>query len=274
MASLKSLLRNRKPSFCTFVAELDSPGMGHILASAGADFAFLDMEHSGFGIESIKRSLRYYEAAGLPVLVRPPSTAYHHIARVLDAGADGVCLPMVSTAEQAKAIVDCVKYPPAGQRGVGLQLMHDHFKPSVPADQLAAINRRTCVVLQIETAEGVENVEAIAATKHVDMLWIGHFDLSVSLGIAGQFTHKDFTAAVARVSKACRSNNICLGIIAGSVEHGIDLMKKGFTTISYSLDAHLIRDSLRGGIDGLRAGIPAAAKNAKTKRPTKKVRTR
>lgn len=273
MASLKSLLRGRNPCFGTFVAELDSPGMGHILAAAGADFAFLDMEHSGFGIESIKRSLRYYEAAGVPVFVRPPSDVYNHISRVLDAGAEGVCLPMVGSAAQAEAIVACAKYPPQGLRGVGLQLMHDRFTPGVPKDKLAAANRRTCVILQIETAHGVENVDAIAAVKGVDMLWIGHFDLSVSLGVPGQFDHKDYEAAIRRVIKACRDNNLALGMIAGDVDQGIRMMKDGFTCLSYSVDAWLLRDGLKAGIDGLRSGIPAKAKTG-AKAGTKRSRKR
>ncbi len=267
--SLKAMARARAPVFGTFVVEFDTPGMGHILAAAGCDFVFHDMEHSGFGIESVKRSLRYYEAAGVRVIVRPPSKAYHHIATVLDAGAEGVCLPMVGSAAQAEEIVACVKYPPAGARGIALQVAHDHYTAGVPAEKMRAANRRTCVVPLIETAEGVANVDAIAAVKGVDMLWIGHFDLSASLGSPGQFDHPDFKAAVRRVLRASAKHDLSLGMIAGSAEHGLALIKSGFNFICYSGDVWLLRDNLRAGIEGMRAGLARRRKTAtKGKRKT------
>ena len=253
--SLRAMARARAPVFGTFVVEFDTPGMGHILAAAGCDFVFLDMEHSGFGIETVKRNLRYYEAAGLPTLVRPPSKAYHHIARVLDAGAEGVCLPMVGTAEEAAEIVDCVKYPPAGQRGIALQVAHDHYTAGVPAEKMRAANRRTCVVLQIESAEGAANVDEIAAVKGVDALWIGHFDLSASLGIPGQFEHKDFRAALRRTVHVCQRRRKSLGIVVANVEQGLSMIKDGFNFIGYSGDVWLLRDALRAGIDGMRSAL-------------------
>ena len=90
----------------TLVWEFVTPGIGHLLAAAGSDFVFLDAEHSGVGIDTLKIALRYFEAAGVAVLVRPPAKSYAHIANTLDVGAEGVILPMVGSAEEAQRIGD------------------------------------------------------------------------------------------------------------------------------------------------------------------------
>jgi len=229
--------------------------MGHILAAAGADFCFLDMEHSGFGIDTIKRVLTGYAAAGVPVFVRPPSKAYHHISRVLDAGADGVCLPMVDDAEQAAEIVSCTRYPPQGVRGIGLQITHDRFAYGDPAAKLAAANRRMCVAVQIETEAGAENVDVIAATPGVDMIWVGHYDLSAAMGIAGRYDHPRYQKVLKAIRAACDRHGVSLGTIAPDVDAGIGALKQGYNFISYATDAWLLRDALRAGIDSMRASL-------------------
>ena len=111
-----------------YVGEFVTPGIGHILKEAGAEFVFLDMEHSGNSFDTINRGLRYFEAAGVPAMVRVPSDAYDHIARALDIGAEGIIVPMLGSAEQARAIIDKLKYTPVGKRGLGLGLGNDRYR--------------------------------------------------------------------------------------------------------------------------------------------------
>ena len=101
--------------------EFATPGIGHIMKAAGCDFALFDLEHSGFGFETVKSAIRYFEAADVAPIVRVPSKEYHHIARACDMGAEGIMIPMVGNAKEAKAVVDCMKYYPDGQarRGAG-----------------------------------------------------------------------------------------------------------------------------------------------------------
>ncbi|RUZ71654.1 hpch/hpai aldolase, partial [Mesorhizobium sp. M7A.F.Ca.CA.001.14.1.1] len=127
--SLKALASHRRVKLGTLVAEFATPGIGHILKSAGCDFAFFDMEHSGFSLETVKSAIRYFEAADLPVMVRVPSQDYHFLARAMDMGAEGLIAPMVSTVEQAQHIISSMKYHPAGARGVALQIAHDRYRP-------------------------------------------------------------------------------------------------------------------------------------------------
>src|SRR5215211_8419063 len=121
---LKEMAGVRTPKFGHFIVEFATPGIGHILKNAGCEFVLFDLEHSGFGFETVKSAIRYFEAAGVAPIVRVPSKEYHHIARACDMGAEGLMVPMVGTAAEAKSIADSMKYHPAGKRGVALQVSH------------------------------------------------------------------------------------------------------------------------------------------------------
>ena len=251
-ANLKRLLAKRKLKLGHSVFEFNSPGLGQIIAAAGVDFVFLDMEHSGFGIADTKRAITGFRAGDLPVMVRPPSNAYHHIARVMDVGADGLVMPMVGSGEEAAHIVSCMKYPPMGQRGVALNIAHDRYTPGDTAQGLAAANRRTALAVLIETEDGIRNIDAIAATKGVDCLWIGHFDLSCSLGIPGQFDHPDFKKASTRVKRAARKHDRALGRLAGTPEETIALHRQGYDLLCYSGDLWVYQQALIECISAIR----------------------
>ncbi len=251
---LKAMARTRAPKFGHFIVEFATPGIGHILKSAGCDFALFDLEHSGFGFETVKSALRYFEAADLPAIVRVPSREYHHIARAMDMGAEGLMLPMVGSVDEVRHIVDSMKYHPAGKRGVALQVAHDRYRPGSVAEKFAAANRRTTLFCQIETAEGVENAEAMAAIEGVDCLWVGHFDLSVSLGIPGEFGNPKFTNAIDTVVAACRKHRKALGRLVPNVETGVDYYKWGFDFICYSGDVWVLQNALTEAVTALRAG--------------------
>ena len=254
---LKRMLASRKLKLGHSVFEFNSPGLGQIIAAADVDFIFMDMEHSGFGIADVKRAITGFRAGRLPVMVRPPSNAYHHIARVLDVGADGIVMPMVGSAEEAAHIVQCMKYPPMGQRGVALNIAHDRYVPGDTKKGLADANRRTGFAALIETEAGIRNIDAIAATKGLDCLWIGHFDLSCSLGIPGEFDHPDFKKASARVKRAARKHNKALGRLAGTPAETIALHKQGYDLLCYSGDLWVYQQALIAGIDEIRAKCKA-----------------
>ena len=254
-APLKAMARHRRLKAGHFVFEFATPGIGYILKNAGCDFTILDTEHSGFGIETVKHSMAYMRAAGLPTIVRVPSREYRDIARALDAGADALMLPMVSTLEEAKSIIQSMKYTPTGGRGVILRSAHDCYTTGPTLKKLAAQNRRTALFIQIETAEGVENAEAIGKLEEVDCLWVGHFDLSCSLGIPGAFEDKRFADAIDTVIKAGRKTKTSLGRLVPDVESGIALNKQGFDFIAYSADAWALGDAVAAGLAGIRAGV-------------------
>ena len=251
--ALKEMSRHGRLKVGTFVVEFSTPGIGQLLKAAGCEFVLLDMEHSGFGFDTVKQMLRYMQAGDMPAIVRVPSREYHHAARAMDMGAEGIMLPMVGSAAAARELLSYVKYAPDGERGVALQIAHDRYAPGPVQKKLRDANERCTFVALIETAEGVENAEEIAAIEDVDILWIGHFDLSVSMGIAGQFDHPDFTAAVARVVRAAKKHNKSLGRLVPNVDVGVALFKEGFDFICYSGDVWLLQQAMREGAEGLRA---------------------
>jgi len=249
---LKAMARTKAPKFGHFIVEFATPGIGHIMKSAGCDFTLFDLEHSGFGFETVKSALRYFEAADLPAIVRVPSKEYHHIARAMDMGAEGLMLPMVGNADEVRHIVNSMKYHPAGKRGVALQVAHDRYRPGTVADKFTAANLRTTLFCQIETEEGVKNAEKMAAIDGVDCLWVGHFDLSVSLGIPGQFDHADFKKAIDKTVAAAKKHNKALGRLVPTVEQGVELYKQGFDFICYSGDIWVLHNALAEAVTKLR----------------------
>lgn len=253
--SLKDMLKSPDVKIGNFIVEFATPGIGHILKAAGCDFAFFDMEHSGFSFETLKSAIRYFEAAGVAVIVRVPAQENDMLARACDMGAEGLIAPMISTAAQAQAMVDSIKYFPRGKRGVGLQIAHDNYSPASVAYALNNANDRTAVICLIETAQGAENADAIAAIADVDCLWVGHFDLSVSLGVPGEFSHPKFEAAMNKIIAAAKKHNKSMGRLVPSVEQGIAYYKQGFDFICYSGDVWVLREGLTAAAKSIREGI-------------------
>jgi 2-keto-3-deoxy-L-rhamnonate aldolase RhmA len=251
---LKEMTRSKDVKLGHFIVEFATPGIGHIVKSAGCDFVLFDLEHSGFSFETVKSAVRYFEAADVRMIVRAPSQDYHMLARACDMGAEGVMVPMVGTAAQAKAIVNCIKYYPEGRRGVALGISHDNYSTGGVAEKLKAANERTTFFCQIETEEGVENAEAIAAIDGVDCLWVGHFDLSTSLGIPGQFDHPKFKLAIERVIAAANKYRRSLGRLVPNTDQGIGLFKQGFDFCCYSGDVWVLQQALTEAMAKLRAG--------------------
>lgn len=252
--SLREMTRTREVKLGHFVVEFATPGIGHLIASAGCEFVFLDMEHSGFGFETVKSCIRYFEAAGLHTIVRVPSQEYHHIARACDMGAEGIIAPMVSTPEQAKKILDSMRYHPVGGRGVALGIAHDNYRTGAVADKFKAANERNTFFCLIETAEGVENADAIARIDGVDCLWVGHFDLSVSLGIPGEFENPKFLKAIDKLRAAAKKHKKSMARAMGSVQQGIELFHQGFDFVCYSGDVWVFQQALTEAIGKLREG--------------------
>jgi 2-keto-3-deoxy-L-rhamnonate aldolase RhmA len=241
-------------AYGTMAFEFFTPGLMTILADAGADFVLLDTEHSGAGIETIKMQIAASRGLGIVPMVRVPGCHYHLIAPVLDAGAMGIMVPMVETPAQAQQIASWCRYRPEGVRGVAFGMPHDDYGSGDVVQKLKEANERTLVIALIETAAGIANAEAIMAVDGVDLGWLGHFDLTTSMGIPGQFDNPDFLAAVDRLVAACRAHGKPAGVLADSVE-AIEVWRaRDFRIFAYGTDISLLQQSLRDGLVRLRAG--------------------
>lgn len=236
----------------TMVFEFDSPGLASIVAGAGAEFIILDMEHSGWGFDAVKRQIAHARGAGLTPLVNTPTGRHDDICRALDLGARGVMIPVVETAEAAAAIVRATRYPPGGSRGAAFGVAHDCYRPDDPGRTMAAADASLLVIVKIETALGARNADAIMAVPGVDVGFVGHTDLSVSLGIPGRFDDPAFIAARDAVVAACRRHGKSAGCLVPTPEAGRAWIAQGFRLVSYLGDIWLLGNALRDGLAAMR----------------------
>jgi 2-dehydro-3-deoxyglucarate aldolase/4-hydroxy-2-oxoheptanedioate aldolase len=237
------------------VWEFGTRGIAKIVESANLDFVLLDMEHSEFDTERIADLIAWFKATDIAPFVRVPQCVYHFMARVMDAGALGVMVANVETAEQAKLIVDSVKYPPMGKRGVGLGAAHTDYRGAEPVSFFQYANENSTVIAQIESPIGVQNVEAIATTPGVDILWVGHYDLSTGMGIPAQFQHPDFLAAMHKVCDVAKQHGKLAGIQPSNLEQAQQWREMGFNVFSWKTDSALFGGALRSEVEKLRTSV-------------------
>lgn len=240
------------------VLEFGTRGVAQMLEVAGVDFVVIDMEHTGFSAANVADLIAWFKATTVAPFVRVPQLLYHFVARSLDAGALGIMVPNVVSAAQAHALVDAAKYAPVGKRGVILGETHTHFKSVNPSEFMAYSNQNTTLICQIESREGLDNLEEIAATPGVDVLWVGHFDLTQSLGIPGQFHHQMFLDAVKRVVDIAHQHGLGAGIQPGNMAQAQEWIALGFDVISYSNDQHVYLDAMTRAVADVR-GLVADA---------------
>jgi 4-hydroxy-2-oxoheptanedioate aldolase len=190
-----------------------SPLVAEILAGSGVDWLLIDMEHSANTLESVLAQLQ--AVGGYPVapVVRVPYGDDVILKQVLDIGAQNVIVPMVSTAEQARELVAAVRYPPRGRRGVGSSLSRSARWNRVEG-YLEDADDHVSLIVQVESAEAVENAAEIAAVDGVDAVFVGPADLAASLGVLGQQTHPDVLSAVQRTFEAVTAAGKPVGVNA------------------------------------------------------------
>ncbi len=250
---VKQKLSSGGTAFGSMIFEFFTPGMPRLLKNAGAEYAMYCMEHTGASFETLKPQFALCRALGVVPLVRVPGTEYDFIARALDCGALGVMVPLVDTAQQAEFIVSCTRYPPAGgRRGAAFGFAHDDFEGGDVVAKMKMIHERTLVIAMIETKSGLANVEAIAAVPGVDVLWLGHFDLSNFLGIPGDFADPVFQDAIRRIAGAANKHGKAAGYMAADVALGREYLGHGFRMIATGTDQGMLQAAIRGTLDGMR----------------------
>jgi 2-dehydro-3-deoxyglucarate aldolase/4-hydroxy-2-oxoheptanedioate aldolase len=248
---LKAKVLRGARSYGLFAFEFYTPGLAQIAKDAGAEFILYDMEHSGAGIDAIKQQLAYCRGLDIVPFVRVPASQYQFVARALDAGALGIMVPMVETAQQARDIVSWSRYPPSGRRGAVLGAAHDDYTGGNVAEKLTELNERCFLMLQIETEVGLAHVEEIAAVPGVDCLWIGFLDLSSFLGVPGDLEHPKYVAAVERIAAAAKAHRKVLGIAAPNAAFARQYTARGFQMISFGPETSLLHAALKQRIDGM-----------------------
>jgi 2-keto-3-deoxy-L-rhamnonate aldolase RhmA len=250
---VKKKLLKGQPVFGTFGWEFLVPGLPQIVRSAGAEFLLLDMEHAGTSYETVKDQMALCRGIDLVPMVRVPANQYHYISRALDLGALGIMAPMVGSAEEAAHIVSCTRYPPEGRRGAAFGFASDDYIGGSVAEKIRIANERTLVMCLIETEEGIRNVDRIAAVPGVDVLWLGHFDLTNFLGIPAQFDHPKYVKAIGKLVAAAKKHGKILACMTADEAWSREYWNKGFRLFAVGVDSMLLQGALRQGIGVLQA---------------------
>jgi 4-hydroxy-2-oxoheptanedioate aldolase len=240
---VKRVLRDGGVAIGTMVSHVRTPSIAVMLQAAGFDYFFLDSEHGAFHLETIQDICLVAREAGIVPILRVPGLDDAHLFRPLDAGVMGLLCPHVETGEQARHIVRATKYYPLGERGMSLRNVHTSFLRGKGDEVTRRLNEETLIAVQVETAKGVENIDAIVAVQGVDAIYVGPNDLSQTVGVPGQIHHPEVTKRIDRVIEACNRAGVAPGLHTYDVESAQAWLKKGIRLLGYSGDASFIVDT-------------------------------
>jgi 2-keto-3-deoxy-L-rhamnonate aldolase RhmA len=238
--SFRARLKAGEPLVGSIVT-LPLASVAEIVADAGFDWLWIDMEHGPLDLLHVEAMIRARGNAA--AIVRAPGNDPVWIKRILDSGCDGVLLPHVDSADEARAAVEAAFYPPRGKRSFGVSRAHG-YGPRMN-DYLESSPDETTVMVQIESAAAVRNIDAILTTDGVDAAVIGPFDLSGSLGHLGDITHAEVAGAIDAVIAAGKRHGVPVGIFCGNAELARGYLARGFSPIAVGVDSMLLSAGAR-----------------------------
>lgn len=226
-----------------------------ILGSAGFEWLTIDMEHSPISIETIMNLIGHIQGNGMQALVRVSKNEEVAIKRVLDAGADGVIVPMIKNKEEAIQAVNYVKYPPLGKRGVGLNRAQKYGTAFDTYQKW--VKEEVVVIAQIEHIDAVHNLEEIFSVEGIDGIIVGPYDLSASMGYPGEYDRDDVKQALVKVDEITKKLNKPLGfhVIDSNHEKTLEKINKGYSFLAFSLDFFFLGDKARNEMKVLKSKL-------------------
>lgn len=253
---LRQALDERRLVVGHMAMEFTVPNLAALLRPLGLDFVLFDLEHTGLSLETLAPLLVSCRLAGLPAVVRVPGPTGHFVSRCLDLGALGIMMPNVKSAEEARRFVSAAKYPPLGSRGMGLGGAHTLYQVPDSREYADWANAQTVLMAQIESPEAVEAIDEILEVPGIDVGWVGQNDLTLSMGILGQFEHPDFVAAQRKVAQACAQHGKGAGCQPGSAALAREWFDAGYNVISLGTDIGVYQRALGQFLGDVRAFAP------------------
>lgn len=249
--SFKEKLKSKKLLIGSWLS-IANPAVAEIMSKAGVDWLAIDMEHSALSVDQCQELIRVIDFCGVVPLVRVGENNALLIKRAMDSGAKGVIVPMINSAEDAINAVDAVKYPPIGLRGVGLARAQGYGTSF--DEYIKGSDDESVVIVQIEHKDALNNLEDIFSVKGVDGFIVGPYDLSASLGVAGDFKSNEMAQALNKIEKAAKVKNIPMGYhcVSSNTKLVDEKIKQGFTFIAYSVDFLLLGESFRKGLKAIK----------------------
>jgi len=218
ITTLKEKLYDNKLCIGSWIT-LAHPAIAEIMAKSGFEWLTVDLEHSVITIREAEELIRVIDLCGVAPLVRLSTNDPVQIKRVMDAGAHGVIVPMVNSVKEARKAVDAVRYPPEGNRGVGLARAQGYGSDFEKYKEW--LNKKSIAIVQIEHIKAVENLDAILSVDGVDGFIVGPYDLSGSLGIPGQFNNKLMVEAMSKIRTSIKTSSKIAGyhVVEPDVDH-------------------------------------------------------
>lgn len=215
--------------------EFFTPGIAAMLHTAGAEFVIFDMEHSRCDMSLLAQMIATCASAGVVPMVRVPDANFAPLSRVCDLGARGVMIPRIESREQMSEVVAQLKYAPQGRRGVALSIAHDRYCAGGPSYFLES-NEDILIIALLETARAFERLDEIVSVPGVDVAWMGHYDLTVSMGIPAEFDHPNFLAQMDALVKACARHKVAPGFLPETAKDAVRWISAGFRMLSLGTD--------------------------------------
>ncbi len=231
---------------------LESPVATEIVGQAGFDFVIIDHEHGAGDLKGAIAHLQALSATPTTVCMRVPWNDPVYLKRALDIGVEGVMIPMIETAEQARAAVAACRYPPAGIRGNAATLIRAADYGARTADYVRTAADNLVIMCQVETAETIENVEEIAAVEGVDVLFIGPYDLSGSIGRPGAFDDPEVAGLIRRAEDAIRATGKPMAAVPYGEYGWQDLFDRGYALIAGASDVGILREASAAAVEAHR----------------------
>ena len=240
---VKDKLRRDEPALITSLHCTD-PILWEMTSLMGFDGIWMDLEHHPLSLQTADNLMRAARVGVSDIIARPAKGEYMRMARLLEAGAQGIMYPRCDNAAEAADVVKWAKFAPLGERGVDGAGADAPYCAVPMKPYLKFANEETLVIVQIESPLALENVEAIAKVPGVDLLMVGPGDLSVLAGVPFEFEHPLILEALQRVARAAKAAGIHWGTVSGSPEHTSKLLKQGARFICHGLDIIMVRRGL------------------------------
>lgn len=223
--------------FCDVYTQMTVELMGLV----GFDFVIIDAEHNPISVESCLHMVSGADSVGVTPIIRIGVNIRQHILRYLDIGAQGVQLPMVNTKNDAEAVVQAVKYPPQGLRGIAGIRSADYGLKTTFKEYVEIANRETLVVTQIENREAIKNLNEMLDVEDIDVFFVGPMDLSVSLGHPGEVNHPEVQATIEDLVKAIIARGRIAGTLALDVESAKKARNRGFQYLACATSVFMVK---------------------------------
>jgi 2-keto-3-deoxy-L-rhamnonate aldolase RhmA len=250
--AMREKLQQGEPVYGTMIQAVPMPAIAQVMGLAGCDFVFFDMEHGPFNMETIASMVQVARLTGVTPLVRVPNDEYHLMARPLDAGAQGIMIPRVETRAQVERIIECTMFPPVGNRGCSVSQGQNEFASQNLWAFTEAANQENLIILQIERAAAVAEIDDLLAVPGVGGAIIGPNDLALSLGVREDDQLGALEEPIQRVLDAALRRNIPCGLHIADLGWLMEWQRRGMKLICYSTDLNFLRNGAASGMETLR----------------------